>query len=271
MIIIRVIAVIAFSISITYLFPAAHADINTRVVISGPGTPVPDYSRAGAGVAIIHNGEAYLFDAGDGVVMRAMEAQATLGIGELEPTRIKYLFFTHLHSDHIHDYSVLASGRWLRRSGKLHACGPRGLKEFTDGMHKMMKVEADLRARGTPEDVISDPENYRVVVKEIQAGIILKKENLTEELIEKAEGVDLLIHEVASSKGLSGLSKSWQEYHNASHTTAQGLAEIASKSQPGILVLYHILFFGVSAEELLKEVKSIYKGNVILSRDLQVF
>ena len=40
----------------------------TKVVILGTGTPVPDYKRSGPGVAVIHNGQAYLFDAGGGMV-----------------------------------------------------------------------------------------------------------------------------------------------------------------------------------------------------------
>jgi ribonuclease Z len=52
---------------------SAHAE-ETRVVILGTGTPVPDYRRAGAGVAVIHKGQAYLFDAGNGIVQRAIEA-----------------------------------------------------------------------------------------------------------------------------------------------------------------------------------------------------
>ena len=40
------------------------------VVILGTGTPVPDADRTGAGVAIITGGEAYVFDAGGGMVAR---------------------------------------------------------------------------------------------------------------------------------------------------------------------------------------------------------
>ena len=285
---------------------SVNAEAVTRVVILGTGTPVPDHERAGAGVAIIHRGEAYLFDAGDGVVMRAEAAHAQLGIKELQTTEITHLFFTHLHSDHIHDYSELASSLWWRRKEKLHAWGPKGLAELTDGMHRMMAVEARIRARGTPKEVISDPENYRVNVTEIEEGVVFEKDDLTieafkvphgnirpsfgykvttddksivisgdtsysEKLIEKAKGVDILVHEVISDKAIADRSEFWRQYHSASHTTASRLAEVARKTRPGVLVLYHMLFFGTSAENLLEEVKSGYDGDVILAQDLQMF
>lgn len=286
--------------------PFANAGAETRVVILGTGTPVPDYTRAGAGVAIIHNGEAYLFDVGDGVYERLMQAHEQLGLDELAPTRITHLFLTHLHSDHIHDYSTLASGLWWRRQEKLHAWGPRGLAELTDGMNRMTRVEARIRARGTPPEVVTDPNNCQVDVTEIEEGVVFRKDDLTieafpvphgnikpafgykittndrsivisgdtsysEKVIEKARGVDILIHEVISNKALDGLSKFWQQYHRASHTPADRLAQVASKAQPKLLVLTHILFFGTPADELLDEVRAGYDGDIVLARDLQVF
>ena len=295
--------------AICLLMPAAEAadrSHDTQVVVLGTGTPVPDPLRAGAGVAVIHKGQAYLFDAGDGVVSRAIRAHLELGIDELDPPNIRHIFFTHLHSDHIHDYSVLASKVWWRRSGRLQAWGPKGLEALTDAMNAMMKVEADLRSRGTPADVISDPGGYRVEAEEITEGVVFTREDLTieaftvphggikpafgykittddktivisgdttysEVLIEKARNADILVHEVISNKSLANLPESWQEYHRHSHTTADKLAEVARKSRPGVLVLYHILFFGATAEEVLDEVTAGYDGEVVLATDLQVF
>ena len=57
----------------------------TRVIILGTGTPVPDATRTGPGVAIITNGEAYVFDAGGGMVKRATQANQIHDIPELYP------------------------------------------------------------------------------------------------------------------------------------------------------------------------------------------
>ena len=278
----------------------------TRVVILGTGTPVPDYQRAGAGVAVIHKGQAYLFDAGNGIVQRAIEANQRLSIKELEPNNIRYLFFTHLHSDHIHDYSTLASSRWWSREFKLKAWGPKGLKEMTGYMNKMMDVEAKLRTAGTPREAIKHLDGYRVEATEIEDGVVFKKDDLTieaftvphggikpafgykittadksivisgdtsysEKIIEKARDVDILIHEVVSAGALAQLPEFWQGYHNSSHTRTDRLAEVASKARPKLLVLYHILFFDTPERELLEEVRAGYDGKVVLAHDLDVF
>src|SRR5579862_9655345 len=44
------------------------------VVILGSGTPIPEPRSSGPAVAIVVDGQAYLFDAGAGVVRRAEEA-----------------------------------------------------------------------------------------------------------------------------------------------------------------------------------------------------
>ena len=89
----------------------------TQVVMLGTGTPIPNFQRAGAGVAVVYNEKAYLFDVGHGVVQRAIEANQRLGITALAPVNIERVFFTHLHSDHMdrgdHDFDTLIGKQWL--------------------------------------------------------------------------------------------------------------------------------------------------------------
>ena len=47
----------------------------TKVVVLGTGTPIPDAHRAGPSIAVIHKGNAYLFDAGAGAVRQATIAR----------------------------------------------------------------------------------------------------------------------------------------------------------------------------------------------------
>ncbi|MBT3626120.1 MAG: MBL fold metallo-hydrolase, partial [Gammaproteobacteria bacterium] len=47
--------------------------------------------------------------------------------------------------------------------------------------------------------------------------------------------------------------------------------ELASRAKPGLLILYHLLFFGADEESMLNEVKEKYDGKVILANDLDVF
>jgi ribonuclease Z len=276
----------------------------TTVVILGTGTPVPDASRSGPGVAVIYNGKAYVFDAGGGMVQRAIEASSRLGIEELYPTRIEHLFITHLHSDHTLDYAELAATLWWRRETQLKAWGPKGLAEMTQGMYEMMAKDIALRTSGNQPVV--NPEYYKVDVTEITAGVVLEDGEVvveafevphgditpafgyrvttpdktivisgdtsySEKLIEMATGADVLVHEVISGEGIATLSEFWQQYHGGAHTTTSKLAALASKARPDLLVLYHVLFYGASEESVLAEVRAGYDGEVVMADDLDVF
>ncbi len=41
--------------------------------------------------------------------------------------------------------------------------------------------------------------------------------------------------------------------------------------KPGLLVLYHVLFWGASEDTVLREVREKYSGDVVLADDLDVF
>ena len=93
----------------------------------------------------------------------------------------------------------------------------------------------------------------------------------SEAIVEKAQGVDLLFHEVISQQGLLQNSPGFQRYHNSAHTTSEELARLANIARPGLLVLYHGLFYGTEEELVLDEISAIYDGEVILAEDLDVF
>lgn len=277
----------------------------TRVILLGTGTPIPDAERSGPGLAIISGGEAYLFDAGGGMVQRAIEAWQTMDAEELYPTNIKHLFLSHLHSDHTLDYPELAATFWWRRTQKLSAYGPEGLQTMTDGYYAMQATDITLRTSGNQP--VKDPSLYQVNVMEIaKDGVIFNNGAVTveafsvshgsihpaygykivtpdksivfsgdtaysETLIEKARGVDILIHEVISEEGWKALSPDWRAYHHSAHTLTSELAKIARKTQPGVLVLTHILHYGAPIETAKTEIEALYDGKVVLANDLDEF
>ena len=93
----------------------------------------------------------------------------------------------------------------------------------------------------------------------------------SEKIIEYASGADILVHEVYSQAGYEKKPESWKSYHAAHHTSTLELAGIARQAEPGLVVLYHILFWGSTEEELLEEISGIYDGKVILGRDLDIY
>ncbi len=276
----------------------------TRVVVLGTGTPIPDAFRAGSSIAVIHKGESYLFDAGAGAVRNAVVARYKHDIPSLYPSLICCVFFSHLHSDHTMDFSELAHTMWWRRNAGLRAWGPEGIERIASGLLEMNSVDIELRTGGLQP--VQNPDGFRVTAQTIEPGILLEKDDLvveafavdhgdirpafgfkvttddlslvisgdtaySETLVEKAQGVDLLFHEVISQQGLLQNSPGFQRYHNAAHTTSEELARLANIARPGLLVLYHGLYYGIEEEMVLDEVSAIYDGDVILADDLDVF
>jgi ribonuclease BN (tRNA processing enzyme) len=283
---------------------AAELDAPTRVVILGTGTPIPDANRAGASVAIVHRGEAYLFDVGAGAVHNATRARYRHDLPSLYPSEIDAVFLTHMHSDHTADFAELATSLWWRRREQLLAFGPTGLRELADGMVAMM--QPDIRTRSSGGQPLMAPEGYRPVVTEISAGVVFERGDLRVEAFDvphgdirpafgyrvttddlrvvisgdtaysetvrtMAEGADILIHEFISTAGLELNSPGFQAYHRASHTTTEDLARLAGSARPGLLVLYHGLHYGLPESVALEEVRAGYDGEVVLANDLDLF
>ena len=276
----------------------------TQVVILGTGTPVPDHTRAGAGVAIVYENQAYVFDVGGGVVQRAIEASSRLDIPALFPANIQHVFITHLHSDHMLDLVELAWTLWWRRTSQISVWGPTGLEATAKGMYEMMN--ADVRIRSSGAQTVVNPGFYRIIPTEIEEGVIFTNGGITieaftvahgdispafgyrvttpdkvvvisgdtsysEKLAEMAKGADVLVHEVISNEGVSELSEDWRLYHSRSHTVTSELARVATEARPDLLVLYHVLFYGAPVETALTEVQALYDGEVVLANDLDVF
>jgi len=282
----------------------AELDRETQVVILGTGNPVPDAFRAGPSIAVIHGGEAYLFDIGAGAVQNAVTARYKYDIPSLYPSQICCVFLTHMHSDHTMDFSELAFTLWWRRRAPLFAWGPVGLKQMTQGMYEMMAADTDLRTSGIQP--VQNPDAYKINVTEIEEGIVFEKDDLrieafavnhgeikpafgyrittddktivisgdtaiSDRVLEMSRGVDLLFHEVISDSGLAGNTVFWQKYHRSAHTLASDLGKLASEAKPDLLVLYHGLFYGVPEAVILEEVRTTYDGNVVLANDLDSF
>lgn len=108
----------------------------TQVVVRGTGTPVPDAHRAGSSIAVMHKGEAYLFDVGGRAVRNAAIPRYRYDLPSLYPTQICCVFLTHLHNDHTQDLSDLATTMWWRRQRQLRAWGPAGLVPLAAGVNQ---------------------------------------------------------------------------------------------------------------------------------------
>ncbi len=275
----------------------------TRLVLLGTGNPNAEPDRMGPAVAIIVNNVAYLIDCGTGIVRRAAAAKMK-GVEALGVKNLNHLFITHLHSDHTIGLPDLIFSPWvLGRDKPLEIYGPAGTKNMTDNIVDAWKEDIDVRLHGLE---YANENGYRVNVHEYYEGEIYKDSNVTvtafpvihgawkysyglrfdtpdksivisgdcapsPELIKNAKGCDILVHEVYSKAGFDVRSAKWQKYHRNSHTSTIELGRIASEVKPKLLVLYHILIWGASPEEIISEIRQNYHGNVSFGNDLDVY
>jgi ribonuclease BN (tRNA processing enzyme) len=281
---------------------ASHESKGLRVVLLGTGTPNAEPDRSGPSVAVVVGDTPYIVDCGPGVVRRATAAQAA-GIEALEPKKLTRLFLTHLHSDHTAGYPDLVLTPWvLEREEPLEVCGPPGTQAMTE--HILAAYSEDIRDRLSGLEPMKAGVDL-VEAHEIKSGVVYEDDHVTveafpvahgslpsfgykfhapdrtivisgdtaptETAVEAARGCDVLIHEVYSSSRFERLSPAWKRYHSRMHTSTRELAAIASQARPGLLVLYHQLFWGATEEELLAEIRERYDGRVVSGKDLDVY
>ena len=275
-----------------------------QLVLLGTGTPVPDPERSGPSAAVMVDEQAYLVDFGPGVVRSAAAASERYGLEALDASNLCIAFLTHLHSDHTAGFADLLLTPWVvGRFEPLQIYGPPGTGTLVEHTRAAHQEDIDLRLDGLEPSNVS---GCQTIVTEIETGLVYEDDRLRVEafpvkhgswkkafgfrfqgadrsivfsgdtvpvtsLIEKARGCDILVHEVYSQTQFDILPEEWQEYHTAFHTSTRQLAEIANQVRPGLLVLYHQLFWGATEEQLLAEIRQDYDGEVISGRDLDVF
>ncbi|WP_347299993.1 MBL fold metallo-hydrolase [Dolosigranulum savutiense] len=282
----------------------------SRVVMLGTGTPNPTPERMGPCAAVIVEGQAYLVDFGVGLVRQAA-AVMERGIEALAAAKLTRGFLTHLHSDHTLGLPDLILTPWvLKRSEPLKLFGPAGTEAMVAHLLKAYAVDIQSRQGGLEQ---ANQVGIQVEVTEIDEGVVYQDERVTVEafrvnhppfeaygykftcpdkvivfsgdttptdnIIQWAQGCDILVHEVFSAQGVKRRSPVWQRYHTSVHTSSVQLGELASQIKPRTLVLNHQLFFRVPDEEgqviseldrereMIREIQQHYQGEVISARD----
>ncbi len=278
----------------------------TKVVLLGTGTPNPDPEHSGGSVAIIVGTTPYIVDFGPGLVRQAAKMSPRFGgkIEALSTKNLKHAFLTHLHSDHTVGFPDLLLTPWVMgRNEPLEVYGPEGTKNLTDNILKAYDADIKYRLYGlepannqgwrvNTHEFFEDGLIYRDSLVKVEAfkvihgswpnafgfrfttadkTIVISGDTRPCANIKKySEGADILIHEVYFYSGWKSKNEFRRKYHAANHTSTYELGEIAAKAKPGKIILYHMLFWGASEENLLKEISEKYTGEVIVGRDLMV-
>lgn len=277
----------------------------TKLIVLGSGTPNPDPNRAGSGYAVVVDETPYLIDFGPGIIRRAASMSPPWG-GKIEAMTVKnfeHAFLTHIHSDHSAGLADLLLTPWIMgRDKKLNLFGPKGLEQMASSTIEAFEDDINYRIYGTqPSNKIGYKYNFHL----LSEGLIYEDENVSVEAfivphgsfddaygfrfttkdkvivfsgdtgpsktLEKfAAGADILVHEVYSNAGFLKKTKDWQIYHQGHHTSTFEVGEIASRAKPKLLLLSHILFWGSTTDEILKETQSTYKGKIKIAEDLMI-
>ena len=277
----------------------------TKLIVLGSGTPNPDPNRAGSAYAVVVNETPYLIDFGPGVIRRAASLSPPWS-GKIEAMTVKnfeHAFLTHIHSDHSAGLADLLLTPWIMgRDKKLNLYGPKGLEQMASSTLEAFEDDINYRIYGTQpsnkmgykfnfyllsEGLIYEDENVSVEAFTVPHGsfddaygfrfttedkvIVFSGDTGPSKTLEKfAAGADILVHEVYSNAGFLKKTKDWQIYHQGHHTSTFEVGEIASRAKPKLLLLSHILFWGSSTDEILKETQSTYKGEIKIAEDLMI-
>ena len=255
-----------------------------RVVILGSGTPRLDIDRFSQSILVEAGDERLLFDTGRGTAIRLSQMNVNL-------SSINNIFFTHLHSDHIVGFpDVLMTGWVYQREKTLNIFGPSGTKNFVDNIKDAFNEDIKIRLEKPEELKILGLKTY---VKEISDGLVYKSKNVevhsinvdhgggvehaygykinykdksvvisgdtnySEELVNAANDVDILIHEIAAApSSLINKSEKVRGIMNY-HTTPEELSKIINQTKAKFTVLNHVLLLGgITEDKVLKLIKT---------------
>ena len=278
--------------------------LRTQVVMLGTGTPNADPDRSGPAVAVVVDGRAYIVDAGPGVVRRAAAARQR-GIDALASDRLERVFITHLHSDHTLGLPDLIYSPWvLERARPLRILGPPGIREMVTHIAAAWREDVRNRIDGLEP---ANETGYRTVVEVVRPGVVYRDDLVTVRAFavphgdwryafgyrfetpdrvvvvsgdtrasnaaaDACSGCDVLVHEVYDAERFATRSPEWQRYHARAHTSTRELAALATRARPGLLLLYHQLYWGSTDDDLVREIRAAgYAGRVTSARDLAVY
>ena len=279
---------------------ASYAQTNGHgmyVVFLGTGTPRPNPVRQGPSLAVIVNGQAYIVDAGTGVVRQAAAAYLR-GVSALQPNMLDMAFLTHLHSDHTLGLPDLILTPWvMHRITPLTLYGPVGTKGMVDGIETAYAEDIEVRTHGLEH---SSTSGHQVNVHEIQPGVIYQDDNVkvtafavkhgslrealgyrfdadgksvvisgdtrpVKSVVEACNGCDVLIHEAYDS------TMSRNPYFSSFHTSGLQLGKVAAAAQPKLLVVTHYVGGARSdPTEVIPDIQQNFHGPVVAANDLDV-
>ena len=197
-------------------------------LVCGSRSPFPDPDRAETCILIKAGSDFYVVDIGAGSAMN-------LQMWQIDLSKLKAVFLSHLHSDHMSDLPGLHFNSWLAgRPSKLKVYGPEGVENLTDGFSQAYSMDTKFRVDHHGEgilplsvagyepitlnsngEVIIDNGNLKVTAFTVEhepiepafgfrfdykgRSIVISGDTLySKNLVDNSKGVDVLFHDAIS-------------------------------------------------------------------------
>lgn len=244
-----------------------------RITILGSGSAIPVPERTQSGILLEGDkGDKIpiLIDCGSGILHRL----AQLGVG---PEKIKTIFLTHHHLDHMSDLLPLITARWLMGHTETSIYGPEGTEKLIKNLldlYEYVKQQVSISVKELKDGSAIEVEGMRVeCLKTVHSaqnlaykfgnGVVISGDTEPfERMSEFAKGCKLLIHECSFP----------DELNVAKHTTPTTLGEVLKNCDVETLVLTHLYPQTEGKEgEIIESVRRHFKGRVIIAGDLACF
>jgi ribonuclease Z len=277
---------------------AAAQGQEIKVTLLGTGCPPAAMNRFGPSILVEAGEQKFLFDAGRGSLQRLNQVKVRW-------RDVQGVFLTHLHSDHVVGFPDLWLTGWLTpgRDVPLQVWGPRGTKKMMS--HLEQAYEYDIRIR--LYDDRASPDGVVILAEDVAGGFVYEKNGVkitafevdhtpvkpafgyridyagrsvvlsgdtrvSENLIRHAQGVDLLVHEVASPETFQRAGSPPERAKSvvAHHVTPEQAGEVFSRTKPKLAVYSHIVLPTATEQDLIPPTRKTYAGPLELGEDLMV-
>ncbi|NNE46189.1 MAG: ribonuclease Z [Rhodothermales bacterium] len=144
---------------------------STEIVPLGTGSAVPTQGRSFSSVAVVRPEETLLFDCGEGTQARLIDSRIRF-------SRIKSIFLTHLHGDHIFGLpGLLSTMSLLQRGQAMRVVGPIGIQRIVETMPGLGPGQTSFDIDFIQLDdndrriVVHETDSYRVFARSVDHGV----------------------------------------------------------------------------------------------------
>ncbi|MGB9497666.1 MAG: MBL fold metallo-hydrolase [Dissulfuribacterales bacterium] len=247
-----------------------------EIIILGSGTGVPSIRRAGPATCLRVEGQTLLIDSAAGTLRQLVRAGISYDTLDI-------LLYTHFHPDHIGELApfIFATRYPLgyKRNSPVTVMAAKGLKRFYQSMiqafgqwvepepgkvfFEEIPQEMSAAMQLPPLTIRSAPTNhtpqslaYRIETSSGRSVVFSGDTDFCDELIELAQGTDLLVSECAAPEG----------YKIPGHLTPSEAGKIAQAAGVKRLLLNHF-YPNCDEHDLITPCSKVYKGPIILSED----